>query len=356
MNDKTTTAAQDEQFRKDFGLSGIRKPVPTFPGFVPYVPGAKISAPGAYRGVPMAVYHGEEPCDSPSISSTGLKILAAEKGARKKGQTPRHYFEGSHLNPKRKPKRDTDALRLGRAFHDCLLDPEAWDRDYHVLPEGFSRAASVKQAAAIAEADAAIADGLTVLTIKEVERTYAYCDAIQADPLILPFLSNGEAEVTFAWKDEATGVWCRARPDWMLADLSAGINFKTDADASWSGFSTSIAKFGYAQSAAFELDGYLAVFGEAPRRYLHPVVEKVGEGYEAGDWIPTALWELPDEDIERGRWLNRIALNRFAECLSSGKWPGYNDGEPELCGLPSYARHVIDNGGAAEPADDEINA
>lgn len=349
-----------DQFRDDFNLSGERRTRPTAPGFVAWdlnaiAEGWKITTPGAYRDLPMSFYHGAEPCDSPSISSTALKTLAAEKGPRNKGQTPRHYWEQSHLNPRRKPTKDTDALRLGRAFHDALLDPAAWDRDYHVLPAGFSRAASVKQAAAIAEADAAIAAGLTCLTEAEVERTYALVEAALADPLFRPFLSNGEPEVTLAWRDKETGVWCRARPDFMLADLSAGVNFKTDADASWSGFSTSIAKFGYAQSAALELDGYEAVFGERPTRYFHPVVEKPTE-YEPGDFIATALWELPEEDIERGRWLNRIAINRFAECLSSGKWPGYTGDEPELCGLPSYARHVIDNGGAAEPFDDEINA
>ena len=324
----------------------------TAPGFQTWT-GELITAPGAYRDVPNERYHGGEICSSPSISATGLKILVCDKGGRTKGQTPRHFWERSNLNPKRKPQKKTDALRLGGAFHDALLLPNLYDEKCHVLPAGFSRAASVKQAAAIAEADAAIAAGMIVITENEAYRINAMVDALRADPLILPLLDNGESEVTFAWKDEETGVWLRARPDWMLADLSAALNVKTDVDASWSAFSRTIAKFGYAQSAALELDGYRAVFGIEPPRFYHPVVEKPGEAWEPGDYIATALWELPAEDIERGRWLNRMAIRTFADCLSSGKWPGYTP-EPELCGLPGYARHVIDNGGAAEPADDEI--
>lgn len=342
----------DMGFAQDFGLTGKKEPRKPIPGFQVW-DGNLITVPGAYRSVPMDRYHGAEICAGPSTSSTGMKTLAGEKASRTKGQTPRHFWEQSNLNPNRKRREDTDALRLGRMFHDALLEPAIYDTAYYVLPEGFTRAAKVKMAAEIAEADAAIAAGLTVCTIKECERINSMVDAVRADELIAPYLAEGEAEVTLAWQDKETGVWLRARPDWMLPDRSIGMNFKTDADASFSGFSKSIGKFSYAQSAALEMDGYEAVFGRAPRKYFHPVVEKPGEGWEPGDYIATALWELPEDDITRGRWLNRIAIRRFADCLASGKWPGYTE-EPERCGMPRYARRMIDFGGASEDMNDDI--
>lgn len=352
----------DEQFREDFNLGDPKPAASAPPGFkfwngcpVIEATGLRvISEPGGYRDVAAADYHDRELCDAPSISGTGLKILAGDKAQRKKGQTPRHFFERSTLNPNRKPPKETDALRLGRAFHDALLLPSAFANDYHFLPEGFSRAASKKFADAIEEADAAIEDGLTCLKVGEVQWIRSMVDALRADELIAPLLADGEAEVTLAWKDAETGVWLRARPDWIVPALDVGLNFKTDADASFSGFSKAIGTFGYAQGAALELDGMAAVFGEAPARYLHPVVEKPNlTDFEPGDYIATALWELPPEDIERGRYLNRQAIRLFADCLSSGKWPGYTP-EAEHCGLPSYARHVIDEGGAGEMPSDEI--
>lgn len=318
--------------------------------------GEEISTPGAYRGVPIQNYHGAEICAGASISGSGLKILVGGKGQRTKGQTPRHFWERSNLNPNRREREDTDALRLGRAFHDALLQPAVYAGDYHFLPEGFSRAAKVKMAAEIAEADAAIAAGKSPVSMDEHALIEAMVESFMADDLVTSAFGKGEAEVTLAWQDAETGVWLRARPDWIREDRRVGMNVKTDADASFAGFSKSIAKFGYAQGAALELDGYAAVFGEAPTRYLHPVVEKPAKGaYALGDYIATALWELPAEDIERGRWLNRQAIRTFADCLASGKWPSYTP-ELEECGLPSYARHVIDGGGAGEELDDEIEA
>lgn len=343
-----------DTFRDDFGLTGAKpKATDTAPGFKLYS-GDMIAEAGAYRGVPISRYHGAEICPGPSASSTGLKVLASDKGQRKKGQTPRHYWERSSLNPARKPQEDTDALRLGRAFHDALLLPDVWDSDYHMLPEGFTRKATVKMAAEIAEADAAIAKGFTIVSEDEADLVVAMATAMLNDALIAPYLHQGEAEVTLAWQDKETGIWLRARPDWMLPDFSVAMNMKTDVDASYSGFSSSIAKYGYAQSAALELDGYEAVFGVMPRTFLHPVVEKPAKGaWSEGDYLATALWELPQEDIERGRWLNRMAIRKLADCLAANDWPGYTP-EPELCGLPGYARHVIDFGGAADNADDEI--
>lgn len=344
----------DEQFREDFNL-GDPKPRTgdQAPGFKRWT-GDLITEPGAYRGVPNERYHGAEICSSASISGTGLKVLSGDKSQRRKGQTPRHFFETSFLNPNRKPKKETDALRVGRAFHDALLLPDEFADRYHRLPEGFSRAASKKFADEIAAADEAIADGLACLSVIECALIDEMVAALRADALVAPLISEGEAEVTLAWKDEETGVWLRARPDWIRPSLDVGLNFKSDADASFDGFSRSIAKFGYAQGAALELDGCLAVFGAAPTTYLHPVIEKPSLAtFEPGDYLATAVWELPAEDIERGRWLNRQAIRLFADCLAADKWHGYT-AEPEPCGLPSYARFVIDQGGAAEPLNDTI--
>jgi hypothetical protein len=344
-----------ETFREDFNLSGVRKPKIERPGFVDWT-GGLITEPGAYVGFPIQRYHGAECCAGPSISSTGLKRLVGEKGQRTKGKTPRHFWERSNLNPNRQPE-DSDALRLGRAFHDALLQPEFWrgpESVYHHLPDGFSRAKSKAMAVEIAEADAALAAGKCCMSADEAALTDAMVEAARADPLFAALLGKGEPEVTFAWQDKETGVWCRARPDFVLANRAFALNVKTDTDASFDGFSKSIAKYGYAQSAALELDGYAAIFGEAPATFLHPVIEKPTlSAWEPGSYIATAVWELPAEDIERGRWLNRQALRTFADCLAKGRWDGYTP-DPEPCGLPGWARKLIDDGGQFEDHDDNL--
>lgn len=36
---------------------------------------------------------------------------------------------------------------------------------------------------------------------------------------------------------------------------------------------------------------------------------------------------------------NRAAIEKFAECMSTGHWPGYADAEPNYLPLPAYAEN-----------------
>jgi hypothetical protein len=303
-----------------------------------------ITTAGAYPDIPIDAYHGEEICPAPSISSSGLKRLVGHLGLQTKGCTPRHYWEGSSLNPNRRPAEQSDALRIGSAFHDALLLPERWTDPvaYHTTPEGFSRAKSKAMAVEIAEADAAAARGCCILSWDERAQIDAMVAATRANPLVDAVLSHGQAEVTLAWQDAETGVWLRARPDWLLDSRRYGINVKTAADASHAGFQSDVTRYRYYQSAALELDAIEAVFGTRPANYLHPVIEKPGRDWQPGDYLAVALWELPAEDIEYGRMLNRRAIRLFADCLSADRWPGYAD-EPSLCGVSGWARKQIDD-------------
>ena len=305
---------------------------------------SEIAEAGAYPDISNDDYHGAEICASPSISSTGLKKLVGHLGLQTKGCTARHYWEGSPLNPRRKPQEQTDALRIGSAFHDALLLPERWtDADaYHFTPEGFSRAKTKAMADEIAQADAAEAAGCTLVSAEEREQIEGMVAAMRENPTCDALLSDGKPEVTLAWQDAETGVWLRCRPDWLRDNLSCGINVKTAADASFVGFQSDVTKFRYFMSAALELDGIEAVFGKRPPLYVHPTIEKPGKGWQPGDYLPVALWTLTDEDLEYGRALNRRAIRTFADCLSADRWPSYAD-SPAPCGVSGWARREIDN-------------
>lgn len=313
-----------------------------------------ISAPGIYPDITNEQYHGDEPCDAPSISSTGLKKLVPHVGLQSKGCSPRHYWEGSPLNPNRKPQVQADALRIGSAFHDALLLPQVYEDParYYFAPEGLNLAKKKEQADEIAEYHAALDAGLCVIRHDEALSIGAMVSAIRAHPAANAILTHGVAEMTLAWKDEETGVWLRCRPDFIAFGRPIGINVKSTADASHAGFQSDVTKYRYAQSAALEIDGLTiladhikALFPKfvPPVHYLHPTVEKpVKGGWEPGDYLPVALWQLPADDIEYGRALNRRAIRTFADCLSADRWPGYAD-EPQPCGISGWTKKQIDN-------------
>ncbi len=264
-----------------------------------------ISQPGVYE-VPMEDYHGREICDGPSISSSGLRAIV---------HCPLKFWFRSHLNPDRPEEEAKPAFSVGKAAHDFVLDGLGWPDRYHVLPEGFSRAAKVKLAEAIAEADAAEAAGKTLLKFQENIDVLAMAEAIKKHP-IHKVLGRGQAEQTIVWKDKETGVWLRCRPD-FLPDAKRYIpDYKTTVSAHPDDFAKDVANYGYNCQAACYLDGLAEVFGESERDFFFIAQEKTAP-------YVVQPFALDAESVEWGRRLNRQAVRTFAQCLDTGIWPGY---------------------------------
>lgn len=302
-----------------------------------------ITAPGAYPDISNEDYH-RNPLLLPeaSLSSSGAKKLLS--------QSPFHYWFDSPLNPDRPPEVDKPHFNVGKAAHDIILLPDRWDSHYFVTPEGFSRAKTKQFASAIEEADAAKESGLTILRHEDAITVRAVAAAIQRNSLAVACLTNGVTEETLAWQDERTGRWLRARPDFRPHSLTekrdvrvvADLKFVAPTHMSPSGFSKAIANFGYHQSAAWYAEGIKAVFGTSPTHWVHVVIEKEPP-------YCVAVYQLPEEDIERGAALNRRAVDLFHRCMSEETWPGYAD-EPLPVGLPIWARMNIDNSDPDEAA------
>jgi hypothetical protein len=277
-----------------------------------------IDTPGIYD-VPFSVYHGKEICVGPSISSSGLRKIT---------ECPLKYWWNSPLNPNRPPESNETHFAIGKAAHDLILDGTGWPDRYHVLPEGFTRAGTKKWADAIAEADAAEAEGKTVLKHSDHATVVAMAEAIKKHP-INRALSRGKAEATIVWQDEQTGVWLRCRPDFLPDDRRFIPDLKTTTDASPTAFEKSVANFGYHQQAALYLDGLAAVFGEDESREFYFIAQEKEPPYIVQPY------QLDAESIAWGRRANRVAINKFAWCVKNNRWPSYADDFIKI-GLPYW--------------------
>jgi hypothetical protein len=294
-----------------------------------------IAKPGAYPDVSAEDYHrNAHLLPGPSLSSSGAKTLL--------GKSPLHYWFDSPLNPERPPEADKPHFNVGKAAHDLLLLSDRWPHSYFVTPEGFSRAKSKAMADEIAEADAAIEAGRTVLSFEQNQVVQAVAASLRKNELAVATLTNGVTEETLVWQDPLRKVWLRARPDFRPHSILEkravmvvpDLKFVASTHADPQGFQRAIHNFGYHQSAAFYADGINAIYGHHPTHWVHVVVEKEPP-------YCVSLYELPGEDIERGRVLNRRAIDLFAHCLETGKWPGYSD-TPSPVGLPIWARMRLD--------------
>jgi hypothetical protein len=84
--------------------------------------------PGIYvsRELSNEEYH----ADTSAISKSGLDLVH---------RSPAHYY-AAKLDPDRPAeKKDTPALRFGRAFHTLVLEPDLFFQEYAVLPEKVDR-------------------------------------------------------------------------------------------------------------------------------------------------------------------------------------------------------------------------
>lgn len=302
-----------------------------------------LPGPGAYDDVSIEDYHGNPNLlPAPSISASGMKVIL--------NQSPYHFWANSPMNPEPDEREDKPHLNIGKAAHDMLLLSDRWPEFYHVLPKGFARNATKKYADAIADEAEAREAGKTILRYQDavvVERVSA---AIGIHELAGKALSAGVAEQTLIAKDSDTGVFVRARPDWLPESVIHGgdirvisdLKFMAPAHCHPNGFQKAIWNFGYHISAANYFDVIEQVYGLRPTHYLHIVVEKEFP-------FTVSLYPLPEQDIMRGAQQCRIATSRFADCLASGKWPGYADDLAQV-GLPGFARKLIDEHGNANDA------
>lgn len=285
-----------------------------------------ITAPGVYE-VPIEAYHGTEICDAPSISGSGLVELAPPE------PVPAKFWWNSTMNPNREPV-DTAALRVGKCAHMLYL--EGMDAvQKHFVIDNLPRTGEGSKKAMEAFKEKAKADGKIIIRAEGNSNEIGWAeikamiDAAQKYPLIRAAFSDGRAEPTLCWQDEETGVWCRARPDWLPHDPTHFPEYKTVRSARQWNFSAAINEYGYHLKAAHLMAGIRALGLGDPKTFTHYCQEKDAP-------FLMAIHTLPRESIDYGEVQRRAALRTFADCLSSGKWPGYPDKAQET-GLPIYA-------------------
>lgn len=259
--------------------------------------------PGVYD-IPAEQYH-SDPVPGGSLSSTGArKILAAPA---------KFHHEREHGS-----RPQADHMEFGTAVHSIVLGdgPDVvcvdWD-DWR------------KKDAQAERAEIRAAGGVPLLPA-QYDQAQAMATAVHQHPRAAELLAEGEAEQTFIWRDDATGVWCRARVDW-LSPLAV-TDYKTCSDASLEAIQQSIYRWGYHQQAGWYLDGVRAVLA-ADLKFEFIFQEK-----DPPYLVNTV--QLSADALLLGAARNRRAREVYAECQRTGVWPGYGETTHYLS-LPPWA-------------------
>lgn len=316
------------------------------PDIIDLSDGQQVTEPGAYR-CSMAHYHSQGICPGPSISSSGLRKIWSEG--------PWHFWATSDLNPNRYPaKEPSPALILGRAAHSLILGDEVFSETFTYYPKDAPRRPTAAQIAAFERtgkwSDAAKegaefwekfdaqAQGRTLLSEEQVEAVLRMAENIQKNPLAMQMLTGVRAEVSMIWRDEATGVWVKSRPD-MLPDNGADAADLKTFSARGSNLKLavqrSITDRGYHSQMALAQEGAERVFGVSASEFVLVFVETT----IPHEVIPV---RLDEESLHIGRIQNRHALDTFARCLKSGEWPGVVEGVLDYQVPPSIASRIYE--------------
>ncbi len=271
-----------------------------------------VTGPGIYD-MPEDVYHAD-PVPGGSLSKSGAKLLLEPSCPAK------YKYEKDHGRP---PKREFD---LGTAAHTLVLGsgPE-------LVEIGFDNWRTDK---ANDQAAAARERGAVPLLSKDMATVKAMAAALREHPMAATLLTRwGRSEQSAFWRDRPTGVIRRCRFDVLPHERDGRMvipDYKSCAAADKESISKAVEKFKYHMQAAWYLDGaraldlagedaaFVFVFQERTAPYLVNVVQ------------------LDVAALLIGAALNRRAVNLYAQCTASGRWPGYGEDIEEVT-LPVWA-------------------
>jgi len=252
--------------------------------------------PGIYPGMTNAEYHERR---------LGVVSKSAIDQVHRSELHYQHWLENG--------SEPTAAMLFGTAFHAALLEPDVFDRDYVEAvefgdcrnPENKARRNAWREATA----------GKTVVTASDAATIEAMCASVSSHPLASKLLSGGVAETSLVWEDADTGLLCKARPDYYVAERKLIVDVKTAADASLAGFRKSVGNFRYhVQDALYRMGA--AGCGLDVEHFIFVVVEKTAP-YAIG------VYRLDDDSIASGYHSAQQDMQKLEACVRDAKFPGY---------------------------------
>lgn len=255
---------------------------------------------------------------APGISRSELWRLNPDNG----GTPEKFRWAQEH------PEEPTPALIFGRLVHKMLLEPDGFEDEFAVGPEGVNRTAKKALANISTEFP-----GKTVVTFAEHVRAVEMVTVLYRTPFMESLLANAEREKPLFWTDAMTGEACKVRLDALteIGGVPVIVDYKTAADASLDGFTRHALKYGYDFQAGMYCEAVEIATGKTPRFVF--VVQEKEPPYSVN------IVEADSLFIQRGKDKFRELIGIYHECRQTGNWYGHMGAEPVIAelSLPAWA-------------------
>ena len=294
-----------------------------------------IRRPGIYAGIPLDLYHAKDICLEPSVSSSGLRRLFSE--------SPAHFYAEWPENPNYEEPEDKTHFILGRAVHHLFLGEKNFGQLFTIQPEEYpDKTGVLKKWTYQAQwcqvwRDRQRKARLSILTQKDFDNIRGMAASLASHPIVEAGALNGQIERSIFWRDKATTLWVKIRPDAIPTSSVDFVDLKTTTSVKWLDIQRTIAEMGYHQQGALICEGAKRVLGIDRPTFTLIFIEK------KKPWCVRVV-TLKDNELARGEKQNRYALDTIARCLKSKRWPGPGGDreDAELIELPGWAQTQID--------------
>lgn len=280
--------------------------------------------PGIYDNIPFSEY-----LAIPYFSKSDVRPIL---------KSPKHYkYEKDH------PELAKQSARMDfGSLVDCLiLEPDEFPKRFLTLPDTYQNSKKQivpftlhsKTCRKVVE-DAKKA-GIIPITIKQNTNARLIGLAIQNHRTAQTWL-KGRKQITIIWKDPETGVMCKGRIDIQLEDRL--VDLKVTDDPSGGAFSRTATKMLYhVQAAAYLMGLYCADTGKYPEEWTLPFSFIAAEANPPYDVV---TYDMDQESLDAGRAVFNSAIQLYADCMETDKWPGISDFAEPLT-IQQWAIHRI---------------
>jgi hypothetical protein len=283
-------------------------------------PSEDCPCPGIYNGVAFTEY-----CEWDAVNHSRLQRI---------DKSPLHCIELPSMEK-------SAAIRLGQLVHCGRLEPDSVDARYAVMPQYELSTDNVDAKGNLSTSVATTWCKNTRATFEEVQKMlgktivsqsqydqFQDCmRAIMRNESAANTINESKTEVSIVWHDKHTGLRCKARLDVvhrnLIGDLKTAEDSRSPSPLPIS-FEYSLKTYNYYSQASFYQSGWEAVTGQRLPFWFFVVTTTPP--------IQCIAAPVGEMTLRIGRDKNQERLALYAQCKSSGVWPGYSS--PELFELP----------------------
>lgn len=232
--------------------------------------------------------------DAPGVNWSTLKHMR---------ESALHYRYRKDNYPPASP-----AMLLGRVTHTLVFEPEKFDDEYVIWTEGDRRGKAWQEFKELHE-------GKAIFKPNEIDLAVQIADAVKRHPLVQPYLVDGIFEHPISWTCPATGLLCKAKPDWLQPHRRALVDIKTAASTHARRFGAQAARLGYHCQLAHYAAGVKEALGWEPAKVVIIAVESEAP-------YDVAVFEVDRETLMLADVEVKELLVQLQACRAADSWPG----------------------------------